>query len=136
MKLYDKPFSKAGSSEKDRVTVMILENEVCNDLSLYQIPCNSLFQLMDFRNGFVRLCYNPEYVSITAGIQIMCMFSYWCLQNQQMRDNYIKDVKGGRLKRLSAFLADRDWNAAGGVSCELFVYIQLIVVLLIIDYFC
>ena len=33
-----------------------------------------------------------------------------------MRDDYINDVKGGRLKRFSAFLADRDWNA-GGVSC-------------------
>ena len=33
-----------------------------------------------------------------------------------MRDEYIKNVKEGRLKRLSAFLADRDWNAEGGVS--------------------
>jgi len=33
-----------------------------------------------------------------------------------MKDNYIKDVKAGRLKRFSAFLADREWNAAGGVS--------------------
>ena len=35
-----------------------------------------------------------------------------------MRDDYIKDVKGGKLKRFSAFLADREWNAADGVSCE------------------
>ena len=33
-----------------------------------------------------------------------------------MREEYIKNVKGGRLKRLSAFLGDRDWNAEGGVS--------------------
>ena len=34
-----------------------------------------------------------------------------------MRDDYINNVKGGRLKGFSAFLADRDWNAGGGVSC-------------------
>ena len=33
-----------------------------------------------------------------------------------MRDDYISNVKGGRLKRFSAFLADRDWSIAGGVS--------------------
>ena len=38
-----------------------------------------------------------------------------------MRDSYIKDVKGGKLKRLSAFLADKEWNAAGGVRCVLCV---------------
>ena len=43
------------------------------------------------------------------------------VQNQEMRDSYIKDVKGGKLKRLSAFLADKEWNAAGGVSCVLCV---------------
>ena len=35
-----------------------------------------------------------------------------------MRDNYIKDVKNGKLKRFSAFLADREWSAAGGVSSK------------------
>ena len=40
-----------------------------------------------------------------------------------MRDSYIKDVKGRKLRRFSAFLADREWNAAGGVSyaCCMFV---------------
>lgn len=90
----------AGSTEKDKVTVMILENE-----------------LMDFRNGFVRLCYNSDF-------------------NQQMRDNYIKDVKGGRLKRLSAFLADRDWNATAGVRYKSSVCIQLTFISLIIDHLC
>ena len=44
---------------------------------------------------------------------------HYCVrQNDKMREEYIKNVKGGRLKRLSAFLGDRDWNAEGGVSCS------------------
>lgn len=45
---------------------------------------------------------------------------HYCVwQNDKMREEYIKNVKGGRLKRLFAFLADRDWNAEGGVSFSL-----------------
>ena len=53
-----------------------------------------------------------------------------------MRDNYIKDVKGGRLKRLSAFLADRDWNATASVRYKSSVCIQLTFISLIIDHLC
>ncbi|XP_065911824.1 glutathione S-transferase Mu 3-like [Dysidea avara] len=80
----------AGTTEQDRATVLTLENE-----------------LMDFRNGFVRLCYNQGF-------------------NQELRDNYIKDVKGGKLKRFSAFLADREWNAAGGITFVDFVMYELL----------
>jgi len=38
------------------------------------------------------------------------------VQTKEVRDDYIKGVKGGKLKRFSAFLADREWNTADGVS--------------------
>ena len=41
-----------------------------------------------------------------------------------MRDDYISNVKGGRLKRFSAFLADRDWSTTAGVSCVCHKYIN------------
>lgn len=63
----------------------------------------------------MRLCYNQEFVS-KQQIEILNWCSTFVLQNEKMRDEYISNVKGGRIKRLSAFLADRDWSATGGVS--------------------
>ncbi|XP_065911825.1 glutathione S-transferase Mu 4-like [Dysidea avara] len=62
-------------------------------------------ELMDF--SFVQLAYDRGFT-------------------EEMRDSYIKDVKGRKLKRFSAFLADREWNAAGGVTFVDFVMYELL----------
>jgi len=80
---------------------------------------------MDFRNGFVRLCYNQGYVS-GQGVYVVALKCFILVQSQGMRDNYIKDVKGGKLKQFSAFLADREWNAAAGVSICVYVCVCVV----------
>jgi len=60
---------------------------------------------MDFRNGFVRVCYNPAMESL--------------------RDDYIKNVKQ-KIKRFSDFLGEKQWFAGGQITYVDFVLYELL----------
>ena len=67
-----------GKTEEDKVQVDIM-----------------LDNAMDFRNGFVRLCYNPKF--------------------DDLKDGYIKDLEP-KLQRFSTHLGDRKFFAADYVT--------------------
>jgi len=81
-------YNLCGSTEAERILVDMLECEA-----------------MDFRNGFVRVCYNPAMESL--------------------RDDYIKNVKQ-KIKRFSDFLGEKQWFAGGQITYVDFVLYELL----------
>lgn len=77
-----------GKTEEERVRVDIMEN-----------------QSMDFRNGWVRLCYNPNF--------------------DELKDGYVKTVKDV-IAKFSKFLGDRKWFAGENLTVVDFVMYELL----------
>ncbi|XP_043226535.1 glutathione S-transferase Mu 5-like isoform X2 [Amphibalanus amphitrite] len=77
-----------GKTEQERVRVDIMEN-----------------QAMDFRNGWVRLCYNPNF--------------------DDMKEGYLKSVKDV-IAKFSKFLGDRQWFAGENLTVVDFVMYELL----------
>ncbi|XP_069545064.1 glutathione S-transferase Mu 3-like [Brachyistius frenatus] len=76
-----------GETEDERVRVDIMEN-----------------QAMDFRNGFVRLCYSDF---------------------DKLKPEYLKTLAGS-LKQLSSFLGDRKWFAGDKITFVDFIMYELL----------
>ncbi|XP_068997267.1 glutathione S-transferase Mu 3-like [Embiotoca jacksoni] len=76
-----------GETEDERVRVDIMEN-----------------QAMDFRNGFVRLCYSDF---------------------DNLKPEYLKTLAGS-LKQLSSFLGDRKWFAGDKITFVDFIMYELL----------
>lgn len=95
-----------GETEDEKVRVDIMEN-----------------QAMDFRNGFVRLCYT-DFVSTTFRVLITLNLFYSLasalmptspLRHQdKMKPGYLEALTG-TLKQFSGFLGDRKWFAGDKV---------------------
>ncbi|XP_037079986.1 glutathione S-transferase Mu 5-like [Pollicipes pollicipes] len=77
-----------GKTEPERVRVDIMEN-----------------QSMDFRNGLVQLCYNPNF--------------------DDLKDGYLKKVKSA-IERFAKFLGDHEWFAGGNLTVVDFVMYELL----------
>merc|ERR1711874_272741 len=60
---------------------------------------------MDFRNGWVRLCYNPDF--------------------DNLKEDYIKGMTS-KLERFSKFLASKSWFAGDSLTFVDFVMYELI----------
>lgn len=74
---------------------------------------------MDFRNGFVRLCYNPDFVCATSWNGHLAPYreiekSPLCRQDK-MKPGYLTTLPEV-LKQLSVFLGDNKWFAGDKVQ--------------------
>ncbi len=84
-------------------------------------------EAFDFRNGFVRLCYNSKFVCIFVR-QSRTVYAYTLHVHthtqESMKDEYIKNVQS-KIKNFATFLGDKQWFIGNEVSILLEIHYKV-----------